>query len=320
MTRLTVSNMTTPQLISFLAPTSFKYIEQPNPLTKRRQRYCPQSRISNALPAYRQALLRTASALSSSPVTNTINGATPTNTVHAAPKNGASTTPLQPVVPQWPDTRPKDTNDKVPSGKSKFTVRVARQHELYTAADIRCEAFYCSSQTAAYRPVRRREIYMAMQSRVASGTCCIVIIDNHPPQPWQTFANYDGLVVGTLDITLHCSQSGNRKMFNHGSLHKANPAVYAYISSMAVRQEWQRRGLAQLLMAHANQMIPRIGVTGTYLHVDPDNDTAAHVYKKAGFRTIVDSSVVPSWIFGLAKPECTLMYKQSLETTSFYHP
>lgn len=158
---------------------------------------------------------------------------------------------------------------------------------------------------------------MAMQSRVAAGTCCIVIIDNRPPSTWHAFANYDGLVVGTLDITLHCSQSGDRKMFNGGPFHKNSPPVYAYVSSMAVRQDWQRRGLAQLLMAHANRMFPRIGITDTYLHVDPDNDTAAHVYKKAGFRKVCDLSVIPSWIFSLAKPECTLMHSHSHNKTSF---
>lgn len=153
---------------------------------------------------------------------------------------------------------------------------------------------------------------MAMQSRIAAGTCCVVIIDNLPPPTWQAFANYDGLVVGTLDITLHCSNTGNRKMFDHAPFHKNSPPVYAYVSSMAVRQDWQRRGLAQRLMAHANEIIPRIGITDTYLHVDSDNDAAAHVYRKAGFRDVVDLTQVPPWIFALAKPECILMHSNNI--------
>lgn len=188
----------------------------------------------------------------------------------------------------------------------RYSVRTAQHFELYTVADIRCEAFYCSAQTASYHPVRRREIYMAMKSRISAGTCCVVIIDSEVPREWQSFRNEEGLVVGTLDITLHECGCGERRFVEDGPFDSSERDVCAYISSMAIRQSWQGLGLAQRLMEYTKQTVGGVGVSNIFLHVDADNEAAKHVYAKAGFQVV--GCTVPMWIHTLAKSECKLMH------------
>lgn len=195
----------------------------------------------------------------------------------------------------------------------RYTIRTAHQAELYTAADIRCEAFYCTPNDVHYHPVRRREIYMAMQSRVNAGTCCIVLVDNDPPWYWQSLASEDGLVVATLDVTFLSNETGKRQktsadghlLDNGKGSSKCNSC--AYISSMAVRQCWQGKGLAQGMLTYTAQFVRERGVDGLYLHVDWENCGAVHVYLKHGFRTVTEPGP-QHWIHRLTKPEHTLMH------------
>lgn len=295
------------QLLSFIAPISLRDVAIPQSLAKRRHRFCPQSRIFDALPAYRHALLVTASKRAASVATKPATTVTSERASNIALSSSASVAERSTTF-QTTETDIKDNRDDSTLKLSRYSIRAAQPHELYTAADIRCEAFYCSPQTAPYHPIRRREIYMAMRSRIDAGTRCLVVVDNKPPQVWRAFANYDGLVVGTVDVTLHASHSGARKFFDEAPFHEGDASVHAYISSMAVRQAWQGHGLAQLLMSYIKKCLPCSGISNALLHVDPDNDVAAHVYRKAGFQDVVDLNGTPSWIFALAKPECILMH------------
>lgn len=275
-----------------------------------------QARISDSLPSYRLALLRNSKCITADQedkyysaaiikppddVRKSAHSRLSTNsTIQDSPafsktnenRSVASSIPQSYTLTNWLDTR--------------YSVRMAKQAELYTAADIRCEAFYCAPNDENYHPIRRREIYMAMQTRVNSGTYCVVLIDDDPPPSWRPLASEEGLVVGTLDVTLHCTRTGKRKTSGNISIDSFHSPICAYISSMAVRRAWRSRGLAQRLIAHTAYLVGQLGVSDLFLHVDWENTVAVHVYTKCGFRKVC----LPAfrWIHALAKPEHTLMH------------
>lgn len=178
-------------------------------------------------------------------------------------------------------------------------MRPARTSELYTVADIRCEAFYGHPKDPYYYPVRRREIYMAMRDRLESGTRCLVVTDKTPPEQWQAFAQDGALVVGSVDISFHKPQSGRRVRSGDG--------LWLYLSSMAIREDWQGRGLAQRLLKQVDLLADGVGDV-VYLHVEEENRRAWHVYEKCGFEVVKED--VPQWLHFLAKREHILMRKR----------
>lgn len=286
-------------------------------VTRRRQLHHLQARISDALPSYRVALIRNGSSTplkrnkQHHPPTTTATTKTTTATETTTATNSDRTTT---VVTEQQAGRERDLSTETfwrPPGTvidpfdNRYTVRTAHHAELYTAADIRCEAFYNSPKDAHYHPVRRREIYMAMQSRISAGTCCIVMIDNDPPAHWRSLANEHGLVVATLDVTLHANKTGKRQSFNR-DIDDEDGQVCAYISSMAVRRYWQGRGLAQRMLSYTCNFVRDSGVPDLYLHVDWDNEKAVHVYSKHGL--LIAQRRRGHWLHNLAKPEHTLMH------------
>lgn len=198
-----------------------------------------------------------------------------------------------------------------PPAQPRYSIRLAESGELYTVADIRCEAFYGTPDDAHYYPVRRREIYMAMRDRIESGNRCLVVVDNDPPQQWIPFANENReLVVGSVDVSMHGAATGKRYKFE---ISHDGEGRKLYVSSMAVRREWQRKGLAQRLLACVDDMARQFGITDVFLHVEwEENAAAVHVYKKKGFclASVEGGLVVPRWLHQLAKKEHTLMRKR----------
>lgn len=227
-----------------------------------------------------------------------------------------------------PQTLPQRTRDnekrKQPSKPGRYAVRQVDLKEVYTVADIRCEAFYEHPKDPYFYPVRRREIYMAMRDRIDSGNKCLVVVDTQPPSDWVPFTANGELVVGSLDISLHDARTGRKCQFlesifersadsdspTENEANKTN-ARRIYISSMAIRREWRGRGLAQLLLAYVDGLALRQNTKEVFLHVEWDNKPAVHVYKKCGFDTLSDDALIrlPKWLHFITKAEHTLMRK-----------
>lgn len=245
-------------------------------------------RLSSSIASYRVTLLRSAAATPISTTTTTTTTTTPSTLTNTTTLPPSTTTEAPPVA-----------------APAQYTVREARADELYTAADIRCEAFYGGASEVRYQPVRRREIYMAIRSRVSAGTRCIIMSDssspNPMPSPRKNAATEDSAIVATLDVTPLRAASGERPrsdVEHHGAV--------VYISSMAVRSGWRGRKLAQLLLATTVHRLREDGKTSrVYLHVDEENEAAVHVYCKHGFRKVHYRK--SHWLHTLAKPEHTLL-------------
>lgn len=149
-----------------------------------------------------------------------------------------------------------------------------------------------------------------MRDRLASGNRCLVVLDTAPPKDWLPFTNDEGyLVVGSLDASLHGAVSGRRFAFGPTP---QGEGTRIYISSMAVRETWQRRGLAKILLAHVDDLAREFDVKELFLHVEWDNLPAVALYTKCGFhRARTDNpTLIPKWVHFLAKKEHTLMRKR----------
>lgn len=151
---------------------------------------------------------------------------------------------------------------------------------------------------------------MAMRDRIEAGNRCLVVVDRMAAGEWSSFANEAGeLVVGSVDVSMHGKGTGKRGQF--GEAEEEEGRVF-YVSSMAVRREWQGRGLAQRLLDCVDGMVIEFEIGEVFLHVEWDDNLAAvHVYKKKGFEKVRKDGnpIVPKWLHQLAKKEHTLMRK-----------
>lgn len=189
---------------------------------------------------------------------------------------------------------------------ARYAVRDGASNELYTVADVRCEAFSAHAADAYLYHMRRREMHAALADRVAAGARCLVVVDRAPPSEWAPFSAQDGsIVVASLDVTLH-SAAGARLLFAAAS---PPPGARLYVSSIAVRRAWRRRGLASRLLTEVNDIARALQVD-VYLHVDSDNVAAVRLYNAHGFeRADTARQIAPVWLSFLAKREYTLLWK-----------
>ncbi|CAN8066798.1 unnamed protein product [Agarophyton chilense] len=237
----------------------------------------------------------------------------------------SSATALQALV----ELKPQPTTERrrelekptKPAKPARYHVRQVQLREVYTVADIRCEAFYEHPKDPYFYPVRRREIYMATRDRIDSGNKCLVVVDMQPPREWSQFAANGELIVGSLDISLHEPRTGRKcrflkTIFDRSGVTKAlnedGDPKRIYISSMAIREGWRGRGLAQHLLDYVDRLSLRQGSKEVFLHVELDNKPAVHVYKKCGFRIVPNDALLflPKWLHFITKAEHTLMQKK----------
>lgn len=82
---------------------------------------------------------------------------------------------------------------------------------------------------------------------------------------------------------------------------------YVYLSSMCVKRECRRRGVAQALMAGAEAQARLWGQKHLVLHVHKDNDAAVRLYRAWGMRTVGQD---PGWKGLLGGRVRLLMHKR----------
>lgn len=181
--------------------------------------------------------------------------------------------------------------------RERYGVRVAELCELYTVADIRCESFYGAPRDANYFAVRRREIFVAIRDRIAQGNRCLVVVDGKSGEQGGS------VVVASCDVAFYAAIGGVRMELGKDRGREGS----IYVSSMAVREGWRGRGLAQRLLGYVDRMVREFGVGQAFLHVEWDNRAAVHVYCKCGFQVVEGGT--PKWLGVLAKKEHTLMRK-----------
>lgn len=178
-----------------------------------------------------------------------------------------------------------------PPARAPLRVRAVHTSELCQVADIRCNAFYTHPHDLPYHPARRREIHAAVRDKIAAGNVCLVVCEPAA-----------GRVVGSVDASLHDGATGRRMRFEDRKF-----GDVMYVSSMAVRPEWQRKGFATCLIHRVLVIARQLHVPHVFLHVESHNSSAVRVYQKKGFEFVHPLLQHPSWLSSLAKKEHALM-------------
>ncbi len=69
----------------------------------------------------------------------------------------------------------------------------------------------------------------------------------------------------------------------------------AFIDELYINPEFRRRGLGRVAIQHAEERARELGVTAIHLEVDPDNDPALELYRRAGYEDH-DRRLMTKWL------------------------
>lgn len=152
-----------------------------------------------------------------------------------------------------------------------YRVRSAGPRDLNQLADILTSSFYPPLGWRRWiYPVLRFGIYEDLKQRFQSApsyyACLTAVVSSGQSQ--------EDWLVGTVEIAPR-----RRGVWSIG-----NPRQL-YLSNLAVRQRYRRRGVAAQLLQACEQTAQSWGFRELYLHVMEDNARARQVYHRAGYET-----------------------------------
>lgn len=111
------------------------------------------------------------------------------------------------------------------------------------------------------------------------------------------YRSSSALIVGTVEIALKQTYPW-----------QIQPSDSLYISNLAVRAGYRRRGVAQALLQQCEQMACAWRFQSIYLHVLETNVKARGLYRKLGYQHQAVDSGFGSWLLG--QPERLLLRKK----------
>lgn len=149
-------------------------------------------------------------------------------------------------------------------------IRSAKTHDLPQLADVLAGSFYPPlGWRRCFYPVLRFSIYEDLKQRLQANQKhyrCLAAIAARQTHP-------EDLVVGTLEMSC--------RRYSWYAFHQPQQI---YLSNVAVREEYRRRGVARQLLKSAEQKAVDWGFREIYLHVMADNSRARHLYEQMGYR------------------------------------
>ncbi|HHP7232558.1 MAG TPA: GNAT family N-acetyltransferase [Xenococcaceae cyanobacterium] len=105
--------------------------------------------------------------------------------------------------------------------------------------------------------------------------CCLIALAKEAPEPE---------IIGTVEIALN------------SAFWSAKPQ-YPYISNLAVKDSYRRRGVGSKLLEKCEQIALNWGYRETRLHVLPQNSSARQLYLTSGYQVLtVETSWSGLWI------------------------
>lgn len=185
---------------------------------------------------------------------------------------------------------------------SRFIARPAQPSDVGVLADILVESFH--PQTGWLRllyPLLRWGMYEDLRSRLYSRNpyyTCLVAVEVRELGESGTRSTAEGALVGTIEMTLRAAP-----------LWQPQSKPYLYLSNLAVRTPYRRRGAAQQLLKACERIARDWGFQDLYLHVLDNNQPAKRLYLKAGYQ--VKSAPLPlAFFLTLGRPSQLLLHKQ----------
>ncbi|KAL2897383.1 Histone acetyltransferase MCC1 [Bienertia sinuspersici] len=186
--------------------------------------------------------------------------------------------------------------DLFPTVSPEVVVREARLDDCWEVAETHCSSFF-PEYSFPLDFVLRIDRLMALifGFSVPSGckrTCLVAVIGSSE----NTFyVESEGLKTGGLDAKFSLNRDKVAGILTvdtvadflpkKGPLRQRRKEI-AYISNVAVRDKFRRKGIAKSLIAKAEAQAWSWGCRAIALHCDLKNPGAIHLYKSQGFRCI----------------------------------
>lgn len=168
---------------------------------------------------------------------------------------------------------------------SHFQIRAAQPGDLTGLAEILANSFHSRDGILGWAyPLLRLGIYEDLRNRLRSTSphhICLVAFDPTARTATQS-CPYDAgdELAGTVEMALRSTEPW-----------ASNRSRHLYLSNLAVRPTYRRRGVAGQLLLNCERVALSWGFQDLYLHVLENNHQARQLYFKLGYRLHrVDSS------------------------------
>lgn len=164
-------------------------------------------------------------------------------------------------------------------------IRAARLGDVRLLSDLLSSSFYRQSGWARWiYPILKLGISEDLRQRLRSSKAFYACLAAVQVQTAPGEEPVDQLV-GTVEIS--CRQP---------YLWQVQEQSYVYLSNLAVRADWRRRGVAQRLLATCEKVAADWGFQDICLHVMEDNPQARRLYQKAGYQVKETEETPLTWL------------------------
>ncbi|EME29769.1 N-acetyltransferase [Galdieria sulphuraria] len=198
------------------------------------------------------------------------------------------------------------------SNRVWLELRQAKPEELVAVAEIRRVAFTPEETFSTHltEEKRQQDIYYAILERLKRpGTCCLVVVKrtstnnenrSSVEEAKEVDIHEEEIVLGTCDVSIHDAESGLR-------VRTSNFKRVVYVSSMAVRPEYRRKGVAKRLLNGVLDIARLEKIDDVFLHVDETNTPAVRLYYSFGFQRF--PLPIPMWLRTMARHDHVLLWQ-----------
>lgn len=188
-----------------------------------------------------------------------------------------------------------------PSSMFPFLIRTARPHDLREISDLLADSFYNQEgQSGWLLPFFRLGIYEDLRHRLHAQVphyACLAAIDYSTNIQIQAALSVPNAIAGTIEVSAKTPKFWSTKT-----------QPYLYISNLAVRPPYRRRGVALHMLTACEQIARDWGFSDLYLHVLETNNNARRLYQKAGYQTESIDIGLSNILFG--KPRQLFLHKR----------
>ena len=173
----------------------------------------------------------------------------------------------------------------------KLTIDAAQSHHITGLTEILVSSFYNFPDLLTWMyPCLKLVIREDLRYRLSHHPplhCCLVALD-------QSKINTE--IIGTAEISLNPSFWSQK-------------SEYPYISNLAVKNSYRRRGVGKKLLEKCEQIAWNWGYRETRLHVLHNNDSAQQLYVSSGYKVL---GIESSWSDFLIKDSRRLLLGKKL--------
>lgn len=203
------------------------------------------------------------------------------------------------------------TDEKLPTAAqsdtySHFQIRAALPEDLTSLAEILADSFHSHQGILGWAyPLLRLGIYEDLLTRLRSTLqhhICLVAVEGAANTAIEGCYHSASNIAGTVEMALRSTEPFAR-----------TTGQYLYLSNLAVRPTYRRRGVANQLLLSCERVALEWGFQDLYLHVLENNHQARQLYFKLGYRLHKVDLSWTTWLLG--RPRQLFLHKR-LSTAS----